>query len=74
MEKRNHIGENAYDYYNKDGILVQEYGSHIFHTNSKRVWEYLSDFTEWNSYIHRVQAHVNGKEVYIENAIECSGF
>jgi UDP-galactopyranose mutase len=70
VEKRNHIGGNAYDYYNKDGILVQKYGPHIFHTNTKKVWEYLSGFTEWNSYVHRVLAHVNGKEVYLPISIE----
>ena len=70
VDKRNHIGGNAYDYYNKDGILVQKYGPHIFHTNTKKVWEYLSDFTEWNSYVHRVLARVNGKEVYLPINIE----
>jgi len=38
-ERRNHIGGNAYDFYNADGILVQKYGPHIFHTNSKKVWD-----------------------------------
>jgi len=70
VDQRNHIGGNAYDYYNKDGILVQKYGPHIFHTNTKKVWEYLSDFTEWNSYVHRVLACVNGKEVYLPINIE----
>lgn len=65
VEKRNHIGGNAYDYYNDDGILVQKYGPHIFHTNLRHVWEYLSKFTVWNGYVHRVLAHVNGKEVYL---------
>jgi len=64
-EKRNHVGGNTYDYYNEDGILVQKYGPHIFHTNSKEVWDYLGQFTEWNGYIHRVIAQVNGKEVYL---------
>jgi UDP-galactopyranose mutase len=63
VEQRDHIGGNAYDYYNKAGILVQKYGPHIFHTNSKNVWDYLSKFTEWNSYTHKVLAKVNGKEV-----------
>lgn len=65
VEKRNHIGGNAYDYYNEDGILVQKYGPHIFHTNSKKVWDYLGRFTEWNNYVHRVLASVNGKEVFL---------
>lgn len=65
IEKRNHIAGNAYDYYNDDGILFQKYGPHIFHTNSAKVWKYLSKFTEWNGYVHRVLAHVNGKEIYL---------
>lgn len=65
VEKRNHIGGNTYDFYNEDGILVQQYGPHIFHTNSKEVRDYLSQFTEWNGYVHRVLARVNGKEVYL---------
>jgi len=70
IEKRNHIGGNAYDYYNEDGILVQKYGPHIFHTNFKNAWMYLSRFTEWNNYIHRVLAKVKGKEVYLPINIE----
>jgi UDP-galactopyranose mutase len=65
LEKRNHIGGNAYDYYNEDGILVQKYGPHIFHTKFKEVWRYLCLFTEWNGYVHRVLAKVKGKEVYL---------
>lgn len=65
IDKRNHIGGNAYDYFNRDGILVQKYGPHIFHTNYKDVWDYLSRFTKWNRYVHRVIAKVNGKEVYL---------
>jgi UDP-galactopyranose mutase len=61
IDKRNHIGGNAYDYYNDDGILIHKYGPHIFHTNSDRVWEYLSQFTEWRPYEHRVLAQVDGK-------------
>jgi UDP-galactopyranose mutase len=60
VDKRPHIGGNAYDQYNDDGILVHKYGPHIFHTNSKDVFEYLSRFTEWRSYQHRVQAWVDG--------------
>ncbi len=46
IDKRNHIGGNTYDYYNKDGILVHKYGPHIFHTNSKEVFQYLGQFTK----------------------------
>jgi UDP-galactopyranose mutase len=63
VERRDHIGGNAYDYHNEQGILVHEYGPHIFHTNSKMVWDYLSKFTEWRSYYHQVLAVVDGKKV-----------
>ena len=63
IDKRNHIAGNAYDYYNKDGILIHKYGPHIFHTNSKDVFEYLSKFTEWNHYQHKVLASVDGQMV-----------
>jgi UDP-galactopyranose mutase len=59
-DKRNHIGGNAYDHYNEHGILVHKYGPHIFHTNSTEVFEYLSRFTEWRPYEHRVRANVDG--------------
>jgi UDP-galactopyranose mutase len=61
VDKRPHIGGNAYDHYNDDGILVHRYGPHIFHTNSREVFEYLSQFTEWRSYQHRVMASVDGQ-------------
>ncbi len=64
-DKRPHIGGNAYDHYNDDGILVHKYGPHIFHTNSRDVFEYLSRFTEWRSYQHRVLASVDGQLVPI---------
>jgi UDP-galactopyranose mutase len=63
VEKRDHTGGNAYDYYNEDGILVHKYGPHIFHTNYDDVWSYLSQFTEWNDYQHKVLAFVDGKKV-----------
>lgn len=61
VDKRNHIGGNAYDYYNNEHILVHKYGPHIFHTNSHKVWDYLSRFTEWNNYFHHVLGYVEGK-------------
>ena len=60
IDKRSHVGGNAYDYANDDGILVHKYGPHIFHTNSSRVFEYLSRFTEWREYSHEVLADVHG--------------
>jgi len=65
IEKRSHIGGNSYDYYNENGILVQKYGPHIFHTNSLEVIDYINQFTILNGYIHRVLEKVNGKEVYL---------
>jgi UDP-galactopyranose mutase len=65
VDKRNHIGGNAYDHYDNSGILVHKYGPHIFHTNSRDVFEYLSKFTEWRSYEHRVLASVDGQLVPI---------
>ena len=61
VEKRNHIGGNAYDEYDENGILVHRYGPHIFHTNSKKVFDYLSHFTDWRPYEHKVLASLNGE-------------
>lgn len=63
IDKRNHIGGNAYDHYNSDGILVHKYGPHIFHTNSREIFNYLGNFTEWRQYEHRVLASVDGQLV-----------
>lgn len=60
VEKRDHVGGNAFDFYNNDGILVHKYGPHIFHTNSRKVFDYLSKFTEWRTYEHRVLGSVDG--------------
>jgi UDP-galactopyranose mutase len=65
IDKREHIGGNAYDYYNNDGILIHKYGPHIFHTNSKEVFEYLGQFTPWRQYEHKVLASVDGQLVPI---------
>lgn len=65
VDTRNHIGGNAYDHYDESGILVHKYGPHIFHTNSREVFEYLSRFTEWRRYEHRVLASVDGQLVPI---------
>jgi UDP-galactopyranose mutase len=65
IDRRPHIAGNAYDCYDDAGILVQKYGPHIFHTNSREVFEYLSHFTEWRPYQHRVLAWVDGQLVPI---------
>ena len=65
IERRTHVAGNAYDEINQSGILVHRYGPHIFHTNSNVVWRYLSSFTEWRSYEHRVLGLIQGKLVPI---------
>jgi UDP-galactopyranose mutase len=65
VDRRPHIGGNAYDHYDDAGILVHKYGPHIFHTNSREVFEYLSNFTRWRPYEHRVRASVDGQLVPI---------
>lgn len=63
VDKRSHIGGNAYDRYDDAGILVHPYGPHIFHTNSADIFSYLSRFTEWRPYQHRVLSVVDGMQV-----------
>lgn len=60
IDKRPHIGGNAYDEYDSHGILIHPYGPHIFHTNGERIYQYLSRFTEWLPYEHRVRGVLNG--------------
>ena len=60
-DRRNHIAGNTYDFRNEAGILVHKYGPHIFHTNSEEIFAYLSRFTRWRPYEHRVLASVEGK-------------
>jgi UDP-galactopyranose mutase len=64
-DKRPHIGGNAYDFCDEHGILIHKYGPHIFHTNSAEVFGYLSRFTQWRPYQHRVRASVDGQLVPI---------
>ncbi|HTF16473.1 MAG TPA: UDP-galactopyranose mutase [Chryseolinea sp.] len=61
VDTRDHVGGNCYDYYNSDGILIHKYGPHWFHTNDKRVFEYLSQFTTWRRHDHKVRSFVEGK-------------
>lgn len=61
VDKRPHIGGNAYDRYDDAGVLVHPYGPHIFHTNSEDIFAYLSRFTAWRPYQHRVLASVDGQ-------------
>ena len=65
VDRRPHIGGNAYDHYDEAGVLIHRYGPHIFHTNAQRIVDYLSRFTEWRPYEHRVLAQVDGQQVPI---------
>ena len=64
IDKRNHIGGNCYDEINS-GITIHKYGPHIFHTNNKKVWQYISSFTQWHLYFHKVLAVIEGEKVPI---------
>jgi UDP-galactopyranose mutase len=61
VDRRDHIAGNAFDYVDEHGTLVHRYGPHIFHTNAEKVVEYLSRFTDWRPYEHRVLADVDGR-------------
>jgi UDP-galactopyranose mutase len=63
IEKRCHIGGNCYDYKDENGIIVHKYGPHLFHTEDKEVFDYLSGFTEWNIYHHHVLAFIDGQKI-----------
>lgn len=65
VDRRPHIGGNAYDRTDAAGLLIHQYGPHIFHTNSAEIFDYLSQFTEWRPYEHRVLAEVDGQLVPI---------
>ncbi len=65
VEAHNHIGGHVYDKYDKNGILIQVYGPHIFHTVKEEVWKYLEPFTSWNIYHHEVLGLIEGKKVPI---------
>lgn len=61
IDRRPHIGGNAFDTFDADGVRIHPYGPHIFHTNALRIAEYLSQFTEWRPYAHRVLASIDGR-------------
>lgn len=65
IEKKNYIGGHCYDYEDKYGIMIHRYGPHIFHTNDGEVWRYLSQFTDWHYYHHRVLGFIDGYKVPI---------
>jgi len=63
IEKKSHIGGHCFDYKDENGILIHKYGPHLFHTNNKKVFDYLSNFTEWQIYNHKVLGYIDGKKV-----------
>ncbi len=64
IDSKNHIGGNCYDYWDNN-ICVHQYGTHIFHTNLKEVWDFISKFTNWYPYMHTVKGNIDGQEVPI---------
>lgn len=65
IDKKNHIAGNIYDYIDENGICIHKYGSHIFHTNNERVWRFIKRFTDFNTYMHKVIAIIDGIETTI---------
>ncbi|MBQ4646312.1 MAG: UDP-galactopyranose mutase [Candidatus Gastranaerophilales bacterium] len=65
IDKKNHIAGNCYDYKDKNNIMIHKYGSHIFHTNSEKVWSFVSQFADFNQYMHKVIAIIDGIETTI---------
>lgn len=70
VDKRDHIGGNTYDYVNEYGVLVAKYGAHIYHDSDDETWEFMSRFTEWIPYEHRVKSFVDGKLVPVPANID----
>ena len=73
LDQRPHPGGNAYDYLNSAGIRVHKYGPHLFHTNAKKIWNYVQGFSQWTPYSHHVLAEIDGKLVPVPfnfNSIE----
>lgn len=65
IDKKDHIAGNSYDYRDENGIMIHKYGSHIFHTNNEKVWEFLKQFTDFNTYMHSVVGILDGIEAQI---------
>lgn len=65
IDQRDHIGGNCYDYFDQDGICIHKYGTHIFHTDNQEVWNFVSRFTQWYPYQHKVLGLIDGMEVPI---------
>lgn len=65
IDKKDHIAGNSFDYRDKNGIMIHKYGSHIFHTSNEKVWKFISQFTDFNQYMHKVIALIDGIETTI---------
>jgi UDP-galactopyranose mutase len=65
IDKRDHIGGNCYDFIDENGILMNKYGAHLFHTNDKEVWEYIHKFSKWQRWDHKVFGSIEGKIINI---------
>ena len=65
IDKKAHLAGNCYDYRDENGIMIHQYGSHIFHTQSEKVWNFLKQFTDFNTYFHKVVGYLNGIETHI---------
>ncbi len=65
VDKKDHIAGNSYDYRDENGIMIHKYGSHIFHTNNEKVWSFLKQFTDFNTYMHEVVGILDGIEAQI---------
>ena len=65
IDKKDHIAGNSFDYKDKNGITIHKYGSHIFHTSNEKVWNFISKFTDFNQYMHKVIAIIDGIETTI---------
>ncbi len=70
VDKRDHIGGNTYDFINEHGVLMAKYGAHIYHDSDDETWEFVSRFTEWLPYEHRVRSYVEGKLVPVPTNID----
>lgn len=65
IDKKEHVAGNCYDYRDENGIMIHKYGSHIFHTNIEKVWQFVRQFGDFNQYMHKVYAVIDGIETTI---------
>ena len=65
IDNRNHIAGNCYDFRDKNGIMIHKYGSHIFHTSNEKVWNFIKKYTDFNQYMHKVIAIIDGIETNV---------